>query len=55
MDHLRGNALMKLGLYRDAAVSYAQALNDAAYGHRGALLTNQGKAYAAAGDYADAR
>ncbi len=55
VDHLRGNALMKLGLYRDAAVSYAQALNDAAYGHRGALLTNQGKAYAAAGDYADAQ
>ena len=55
VDHLRGNSLMKLGLYRDAAVAYAQALNDAAYGHRGALLTNQGKAYAAAGDFADAQ
>ena len=55
VDHLRGNALMKLGLYRDAAISYAQALNDASYGRRGALLTNQGKAYAAAGDLADAQ
>ena len=54
VDHLRGNALMKLGLYRDAAVAYAQALNDASYGKRGALLTNQGKAYAASGDLEDA-
>lgn len=53
-DHLRGNALMKLGHYAEAAESYERALNDASYGKRGALLTNQGKAYAAAGSYQDA-
>ena len=40
VDHLRGNSLMKLGLAREAASAYALALNDAAYGKRGALLTN---------------
>lgn len=51
VDHLRGNSLMKLGLWRDAASAYEQALSDAAYGKRGALHTNLGKAYAAAGEY----
>ena len=50
VDHLRGNALMRLGRYAEAAAAYAAALADAAYGKRGALLTNQGKALAAAGD-----
>ena len=50
VDHLRGNALMRLGRYREAASAYAAALNDVAYGKRGALCTNQGKALAAAGD-----
>ncbi|WP_302153389.1 tetratricopeptide repeat protein [uncultured Enorma sp.] len=50
VDHLRGNALMKLGYPRDAAQSYARALEDTAYGKRGALLTNEGKALAATGD-----
>ena len=50
VDHLRGNALMRLGRYAEAAAAYAAALSDAAYGKRGALLTNQGKALAAAGD-----
>ena len=49
-DHLRGNALMKLGLIADAAEAYESALADAAYGHRGALLTNEGKARTALGD-----
>ena len=49
-DHLRGNALMKLGYPREAAQAYALALNDASYGKRGALLTNQGKALTSAGD-----
>lgn len=49
-DHLRGNSLMKLGLFADAAQAYAEALEDSSYGKSGALLTNQGKAYAAAGD-----
>ncbi|MDY2778090.1 MAG: hypothetical protein SOU51_06885, partial [Collinsella sp.] len=53
-DHLRGNSLMRLGLYADAAAAYAVALDDASYGKRGALLTNQGKALAAAGDLAAA-
>lgn len=49
-DHLRGNSLMRLGLYADAAEAYAAALQDASYGKAGALLTNQGKALAASGD-----
>lgn len=49
VDHLRGNALMKLGLWNEAAVAYNQALADTAYGKRGALHTNLGKAYAASG------
>ncbi len=32
IDHLRGNALMKIGLYRDASQAYTQALADEAYG-----------------------
>ena len=39
-DHLRGNALMHLGMYAEAAEAYAAALNDGTYGKRGALLTN---------------
>lgn len=53
-DHLRGNALMHLGMYVEAAEAYAAALNDGAYGKRGALLTNRGKALAAVGDYVTA-
>ena len=49
-DHLRGNSLMKLGLYPDAAQAYTDALEDNRYGKAGALLTNRGKALAAAGD-----
>jgi len=54
-DHLRGNALMRLGRFREAAQAYGEALKDTSYGKVGALLTNQGKAYAAAGDLARAR
>ena len=43
-DHLRGNSLMRLGRYAEAAAAYAVALKDDAYGKKGALLTNQGKA-----------
>ena len=53
-DHLRGNALMHLGMYAEAAQAYAAALNDGTYGKRGALLTNRGKALAAVGDYTTA-
>lgn len=53
-DHLRGNALMHLGMYAEAAEAYAAALNDGTYGKRGALLTNRGKALAAVGDYTTA-
>ena len=53
-DHLRGNALMHLGMYAEAAEAYAAALNDGTYGKRGALLTNRGKALAAVGDYTPA-
>lgn len=49
-DHLRGNSLMKIGLYADAAQAYTEALEDTSYGKCGALLTNRGKALAAMGD-----
>ena len=49
-DHLRGNSLMRLGRYAEAVEAYGAALQDGAYGKRGALLTNQGKALAASGD-----
>ena len=49
-DHLRGNCLMRQGLFPQAATAYAAALRDTAYGKAGALLTNQGKALAAAGN-----
>ncbi len=48
-DHLRGNALMRLGLYNDAAQAYGDALADESYGKVGALSTNRGRAYLAAG------
>lgn len=54
VDHLRGNALMRLGRYAEAAEAYAAALQDSSYGKCGALLTNRGKALAAAGDVAAA-
>ena len=51
VDHLRGNALMKLGMYTEAAEAYAQALADSAYAehHAGALSCNRGRALVAAG------
>ena len=54
IDHLRGNCLMKLGMYDDAAGAYQQALEDASYGHVGALNTNRGRALVAAGRLDDA-
>ncbi len=54
VDHLRGNSLMRLGRYVEAASAYGSALLDGAYGKRGALLTNQGKALVASGDLAGA-
>ena len=49
LDHLRGNSLMKLGRYDEAAEAYAQALQDSDYGMVGALATNRGRALVAAG------
>ena len=54
VDHLLGNSLMRLGRAQEAAAAYRAALEDAAYGKRGALLTNEGKALSAAGDLAGA-
>lgn len=53
-DHLRGNALMKIGDYAGAASAYADALADASYGHVGALNCNRGRALVAAGNTNDA-
>ncbi len=49
--HLRGNALMRLGRVQEAIDAYRRALQDASYAHRGAVLTNLGKAQVALGDY----
>lgn len=46
--HLRGNALMKLARFDEAASSYQRALSDKSYGHSSALLCNLGRAYLAA-------
>lgn len=54
VDHLLGNAYMKLGQYESAASAYADALKDAAYGKRGALSCNRGRALLAAGRVQDA-
>lgn len=50
-DHMRGNALMKMGMYPEAARAYGEALQDRAYGKVGALSANRGRALLAAGDY----
>ncbi len=49
VDHLIGNAYMKLGRYDSAADAYASALSDPAYGKVGALSCNRGRALLAAG------
>lgn len=49
VDHLRGNALMQIGSYDQAADAYAEALADPSYGMIGALCTNRGRALLAAG------
>ena len=49
VDHLRGNSLMKLGRFAEAADAYSSALRDVSYGKSGALKTNRGRAYLAAG------
>ena len=49
VDHLLGNANMKLGRYSDAATAYTNALADANYGKRGALSCNLGRALIACG------
>ena len=54
IDHLRGNAYMKLGQFDLAAAAYEAALADAAYGKRGALQCNLGRALLAAGRPQDA-
>nr|WP_275100664.1 tetratricopeptide repeat protein [Olsenella profusa] len=49
VDHLRGNAYMKLGQFESAATAYESALADASYGKHGALSCNLGRALLAAG------
>lgn len=53
-NHLLGNALMKLGMYDEAASAYESALRDASYGKKGALSCNRGRALLAAGRYQEA-
>lgn len=54
VDHLIGNAYMKLGRYDSAADAYASALSDSSYGKVGALSTNRGRALLAAGRTSEA-
>lgn len=54
IDHLLGNALMKLGRYPEAATAYEQALRDASYGKVGALSCNRGRALMASGSLDEA-
>lgn len=54
IDHLLGNAYMKLSSYDLAAASYADALRDTSYGHTGSLACNRGRAFLAAGKTEDA-
>ncbi len=54
VDHLRGNAYMKLGQFDAAADAYESALRDTSYGKRGALSCNRGRALLAAGRPQDA-
>lgn len=54
VDHLRGNCLMKLGKYEEAATAYGDALADSSYGHAGALSSNRGRALLAANKPEDA-
>lgn len=54
VDHLLGNALMKLGRFSEAANAYESALRDASYGKVGALSCNRGRALMAAGSLDEA-
>lgn len=54
VDHLIGNAYMKLGQFAQAANAYQAALTDRSYGKRGALCCNRGRALLAAGNVNDA-
>lgn len=49
IDHLIGNAYMKLGRFDDASGAYRSALQDTGYGKVGALSCNLGRALLAAG------
>ena len=52
--HMAGNALMRLKRHADAATAYEHALEDPAYDRVGAVCTNLGAAYRAAGRYDEA-
>ena len=54
IDHLLGNAYMKLGQFDNAAAAYQNALADVSYGKVGALSTNEGRALLAAGKVQEA-
>lgn len=53
-DHLLGNCLMKLGMFKEASDAYAEAMRDVTYGKSGALATNRGRALVAAGQNEEA-
>jgi tetratricopeptide (TPR) repeat protein len=54
LDHMRGNAYMKLGMFQEAAAAYGEALLDTSYAKQGALHANRGRALMATGAYDEA-
>lgn len=54
IDHMIGNAYMKLGQFESAAAAYGNALRDVSYGKVGALSCNMGRALLAANRPKDA-
>ena len=49
LDHMLGNSLMKMGMYREAAQAYRDVLKDETYHKVGAINTNLGRALAMSG------
>lgn len=49
LDHMLGNSLMRMGMYKEAAKAYQDVLRDETYQKRGAIYSNLGRALAASG------
>lgn len=54
LDHMLGNAFMKMGMFQDAIAAYRDVLKDNSYAKIGAINTNLGRALSATGQDSDA-